>query len=200
MAEAVTNNEIRANVYKLLSLCYQQPDEDLGDIVVSLAEQLCKVYLELAEPAGKLVQQLPEDAAAVQQLQVDHAKLFIGPFDLLAPPYGSVYLEEKRKVMGDTTMEVIAAYQEAGLQLDENFKEPPDHIVAELEFMYFLIFKELQGEATVSRQKRFLERYLQPWAEPFCRKIIENAATDFYKITAEITRNFIRQDLELLSR
>ncbi|UTW70898.1 molecular chaperone TorD family protein [Anaerobacillus sp. HL2] len=39
----------------------------------------------------------------VTKLKVDFAKLFVGPFDVLAPPYSSVYLNEGRAVYGEST-------------------------------------------------------------------------------------------------
>ena len=45
--------------------------------------------------------------------------------------------------MGDSTMDVRMRYGDARLELAADFKEAPDHIAAELEFMHFLIFKEI---------------------------------------------------------
>ncbi|MFN2356106.1 MAG: molecular chaperone, partial [Desulfopila sp.] len=71
-----------------------------------------------------------------QDLLVEYARLFVGPFELLAPPYGSVYLETGRRLMGDSTIAVQHMYTNAGLTLD--VQEAPDHIALELEFMHYL--------------------------------------------------------------
>ena len=47
--------------------------------------------------------------------------------------------------MGDSTMEVIKMYEEQGLSMDSEFRNLPDHITVELEFMYYLIFKEIEA-------------------------------------------------------
>ena len=67
----------------------------------------------------------------------------MGPYRLLAPPYGSVYLEKNRRVMGDSTMDAKKRYQEAGLKL--TLKEAPDHVAIEMEFMYYLIYREIEA-------------------------------------------------------
>ncbi len=41
----------------------------------------------------------------------------------ITPNNGSVYLDEGRRVMGDSTMEVIKMYRDEGLSIDEDFKE-----------------------------------------------------------------------------
>lgn len=196
MQSMAANNEMRANVYKLLSLCYQYPSADLEDVVTALAEQLDEALPQMKGNIKTMVEHLPDYSFQPQNLQVEYAKLFIGPFDLLAPPYGSVYLEDMRKVMGDTTMGVLEAYRQAGLEVDYDFKEPPDHIAAELEFMYFLIFKAIQGEETLEQQKRFLSKYLSPWIGPLAQKIAINTSVDFYKELAHITQTYLEADLK----
>ncbi len=104
-----------------------------------------------------------------QELAVEYARLFVGPFELQAPPYGSVYLDEGRRIMGDSTIAVRKMYRDSELNISNDFKEPPDHISAELEFMYYLSFKELealeshdddQANFFLKNQVEFLEKFL----------------------------------------
>ena len=108
----------------------------------------------------------------------------MGPYTLFAAPYGSVYLDGERKIMGDSTLDVKTRYREAGLDTAQNFKDAPDHISAELEFMYYLIFKEIDAFANsdietaidfIQRQKSFLEDHLMAWVPEFANSISENA-------------------------
>ena len=66
-------------------------------------------------------------------------------------------------------------YQEAKLSVD--IKEPPDHIVIELEFMYYLCSKEARaaqnGQQVESNhfrelQVRFFHTALKPWGSSLC--------------------------------
>lgn len=148
------------------------------------------------------------DAGAdLEPLKVDFAKLFVGPFKLLAAPYGSVYLEGERKMMGDSTLDARSRYREAGLDTAKNFKDAPDHISAELEFMYYLIFKELEAFADsdtetamgfIQKQKSFLEDHLLAWVPEFAGQIIENAQNPFYPNLAKATESFLQENYQVV--
>jgi TorA maturation chaperone TorD len=47
----------------------------------------------------------------------------VGPFLVPAPPYGSVYLEDNRQLMGDSTIDVRRHYLSLGLDLSADFME-----------------------------------------------------------------------------
>jgi TorA maturation chaperone TorD len=152
-----------------------------------------------ADMAGKVG---PED------LEVDYARLFVGPFNLLAPPYGSVYLEGERQLMGVSTADVQKRYQAAGLDVATGFKDAPDHIAAELEFMHFLIFKAMeaanQGDVNgivtcLLNQQSFLEQHLGAWIQEFAGNVVDNAKTAFYRNLARATEAFIKDDYHIIS-
>ena len=135
-----------------------------------------------------------------EDLAVEYARLFVGPYELKAPPYGSVYLDGERRVMGNSTMEVIRLYEEAGLVMDKDFKELPDHIAVELEFMYYLIYKEVEALEKSEREKalafggirnHFFNRFLSPWIPPFCEKIKETTDNNFYIALADCLSTFV---------
>jgi TorA maturation chaperone TorD len=137
---------------------------------------------------------------SAEDLMVEHARLFVGPQQVIAPPYGSVYLEEGRRVMGDSTLKARQTYQEAGLHLDPDFKELPDHIAVELEFLYFLTAKGVEAAAAgkVEESRRydsarevFLDQHLRRWVPPFCARVAEGTESDFYRDLAECLTAFI---------
>lgn len=144
-----------------------------------------------------------------EELAIEYAKLFVGPYELEAPPYGSVYLDKERRVMGDSTMEVIKMYHEKGLSMDEDFKELPDHIAVELEFMNYLIYKMLDAcmnskfEEVIDilkDQQFFLKKYLGAWISDFSKAIIENSNNSFYTNLARCTEGFIKTDMDHISK
>ena len=149
-----------------------------------------------------------ESLKDLEELKIDFARLFVGPYSLLAPPYGSIYLERERKIMGDSTLDLLETYRNAGVDLSDNFRDAPDHIAAELEFMYFLIFKEIQAlensdvDTTIDyleKQRAFLREHLGAWVFDFADIIEKKAETDFYKNLARATRAFIEQHWDELS-
>ncbi|MBC2722950.1 molecular chaperone [Desulfosporosinus sp.] len=181
-----------ANVYKLISLLYGPPTDGLEEILTLSEQTLVNLKPELI-PIVNEMKTLSDSKSKLEDLTVDYAKLFIGPFDLLAPPYGSVYLEGQRRVMGDSTVKVLQFYRQAGLNLSDEFKEPPDHIVTELEFMYYLIAKHIEtgDKQWLVMKEEFFNNFLSPWIKDFSIRILENARTVFYKNLAQLTLGLI---------
>ncbi len=123
-----------------------------------------------------------------EELQREYSRLFIGPFHVLAPPYGSYYLENGR-LMGDSTVEVNNLYNEVGLVLNESFKDLPDHIIAELEFLSFLTFNEENFiknndyesyEKVNALKKHFFSEYMIGWVNRFTDEILKNTNHLYY--------------------
>jgi TorA maturation chaperone TorD len=190
---------IRAYIYKALAECYYPP----GEATLELARQLGRALNAVCPAAAEAAMRSDE---SLEELAIDHARLFVGPFALLAPPYGSVYLEAERRLMDDSTLAVSERYHEVGLEVAAGFNGTPDHIAAELEFMHVLVVKDLDtlsgGDPVRARRYRrkqlgFLERYLAPWVPAFSRSVEEHAQTSFYKDIATATRMFVESDLEL---
>ncbi len=196
----------RMKAFRLLSDCYFIPEPGLSEKLDNLAHSMADVCEAAAESIQKMVIQF-KDSANLEQIRVDFAKLFVGPFTLLAAPYGSVYLEGERKMMGDSTQDVKNRYREAGLSTAKNFKDAPDHISAELEFMYYLIFKEIEAFADsdtetamgfIQKQKSFLEDHLMAWVPQFAKNIIENAENPFYPNLAKATETFLQENYQIV--
>ncbi|MBI5212445.1 MAG: molecular chaperone TorD family protein [Nitrospirae bacterium] len=197
----ISREKARGDCFRLLSACFYQPHKE-----AFIQEEFFKNLEAL------LTQAVPDAAAHVsamgkafmkyseEDLLVDYARLFVGPAELLAPPYGSIYLDGEKKVMGDSTMEVIKIYEAQGLAMDSEFNNLPDHITAELEFMYYLIFKEIEalersetGKAIelINTQELFLNNFLKRWVKPFCGKIKQGASGEYYRALADCVSAFI---------
>ena len=194
----------RATTYKLLAECFYPPVEATLQHVRQLSRSLDAVCPPAAEAAGRM-EAAWQTHEGIDELVIDHARLFVGPFALLAPPFGSVYLEKERRLMGDSTLAVGECYREVGLEVAAGFNGTPDHIAAELEFMHFLVVKELEaltggglGRAQHFRQKQktFSERHLAAWVPDFARSVEAQAQTRFYQDLAAATRLFIESDFD----
>ncbi len=199
--QIISYEKKRENCFRLLSACFYEPQKDLfieENIFKNLEEFLstvCPEAVKFSSDMGKSILNYSEE-----DLRVEYAKLFKGPFELLAAPYGSVYLDEGRRVMGDSTMEVIELYEKEGLARSDDFKDLPDHITVEMEFMSFLIYKEIDAlrksdinaaREFVDKQEAFLNNYLRRWAPEFCRKIKSGTDNRFYICLADCVLTFI---------
>ncbi|MDO8956704.1 MAG: molecular chaperone TorD family protein [Deltaproteobacteria bacterium] len=207
--EAMVDREkLRADSYRLLSACYYRPQKALGEERVfenlsSACQMVCKEAVEWAWALSASFRQESE-----QDLLVDYAKLFVGPFELLAPPYGSVYLERKKGVMGDSTVAAQRIYEAMGLGMDKDFHELPDHITVELEFMYYLVHEEIRAYGQADRdgvrnileqQEMFLKSHLGAWVFAFTERVQQGCETSFYRNLARCTSLFVREDMQYLA-
>ena len=196
--EFLRNEEVRRDSYRLLSQCYYLPDEKLMEALEQSEELVVGWHREGGGNAWTI-----DD---LESLKVDYTQLFLGPYLLLAPPYGSLYLENTRTVMGDSTMDAKQRYQEAGLNL--TLKEAPDHVAIELEFMYYLIYREIEeiinnNESNVGlylkKQSDFLQDHLGKWVSKFTDNISAHAETDFYQNVACFTESLVTGELAEVS-
>ncbi|MHC4913184.1 MAG: TorD/DmsD family molecular chaperone [Planctomycetota bacterium] len=183
----------RANSYKFLSECYYLPDEELLQKIVDAA-QTDGFFAELAS-------HIPEEFE-LEALKIDFTRLFVGPFKLLAAPYGSVYLEDNR-MLGDSTVDVRSFYEGEGLEVV--IEDAPDHIAMELEFMYYLVTKQIEAagkanpqilQSCLQKQQSFLRTHLARWLPLFVKNVQENAQTEFYKKLTQLTGTFVQKDLD----
>lgn len=184
----------RANCFKLLAACFYEPDKELflqEGVCDNLTALLAACHSAKAAMAATMMKKALEEQSE-ETLQVEYARLFVGPFELAAPPYGSVYLEGNRRLMGDSTLAVRKMYQEHGLTLD--VKEVPDHIALELEFMHYLCLREANAEAKTNTneanrlaeaQSDFMENFLGPWLAEFCTAIRNTTESPFYRHLAD---------------
>ncbi len=196
MEETPAKISQRADSYKFLSECYYPPNDELVRKVIDTAQ-------DHAFFSGLACCVPP--AVELESLSVDFAELFLGPYKLLAPPYGSVYFEDNR-IMGDSTIDVRNYYESEGL--DIVIKDAPDHIAVELEFMYYLIAGQIEEtrdgslQAMQSSRKKqfdFLQAHLGGWLPEFVEKVQENARTEFYSRLAGLTHAFVQNDMKTLA-
>ncbi|MBI4362784.1 MAG: molecular chaperone TorD family protein [Euryarchaeota archaeon] len=169
--------------YRLLSICFSPPSAELLEMLKNGL-----LALETAPP--------PLDVLAQ-----DYNRLFYGPGRLLAPPYESIYRENR--VMGETTMAVARCYAEAGVSASEEFRNLPDHVAAELEFMACLCAAEEEalkngGEESATgalrRQHRFLAGHLCRWLPLFAARIASAPGSGIYRELAGLAAEFVEAD------
>jgi TorA maturation chaperone TorD len=198
----------RAGVYRLLADLFRLPQTGLDQTLAELEDRLVQLKSGSRKAAGALRRTFAAQAHDLVPLEVDYAQLFAGPFLVLAPPYGSIYLDGERRLMGPSTVDVREHYRGLGLDLAPDFKEAPDHVAAELEFMYALICQAAIAIAeadrpllldSLERQQVFLARHLGAWVPDLSARIFQHAKTDFYRHLADVVQIFVAEDLEALA-
>lgn len=202
---SIERTAARADVFRLFAACYYEPapeflEEDVFGALAGAARRLDDVLGELAaalEPAFRSVPLL--------DLQVDYTRLFLSPGGALAPPNESVWVDAGDPSRTQQVMEDVAAsYAAAGYQTGEDFKDLPDHIAAELEFLYALVFREAvalangeaaQRAAAAQLQRAFLQDHLGRWAREFLSAQRQAADTVYYRTLAEFGDRLLMLEL-----
>ena len=193
----------REDLCRFLAACYYQPSPEFAEEKVfdSMLEAAMRIHADLAAHARRLGEEFASEGP--ENLLLDYTRLFLGPTHIIAKPYGSVWLEGRNTVMGDSTMAVVELYREGGFDMDEGFREAPDHIAAELEFLYLLIFRESKAhrdaepevlKAMTALRKRFLDEHLGRWVGPFTAAVKAGAQRGFYRQLADLTERFVRME------
>lgn len=196
----------RQDIYKNLANFYRLPEKATLTNLDTLLEQLSNLNSEAASYISCMQTEL-DQGCDLEILRIEHTRLFIGPYSLPAPPYGSVYMENERKVMGDSSMDAKKRYQSFGIDISDSIKEVPDHISVELEFMFFLIYKEIesiqsnlpeQAQEILYHQKSFLTDHLNMWVADFTDCVIEHTEIEFYRNLAKATNIFVAEEIDYL--
>jgi putative dimethyl sulfoxide reductase chaperone len=154
---------------------------------------------------------LPEEVTAFPRatLEETYTALFdAGLGGAVAPPYGSVYLDQSGLLMGPSTLQVAACYAETGLNL-EGTVEPADFLPTELEYLYYLVDREaraLQAKDLViaremtDRQRRFLATWLLTWLPEFVARLETRPQLALYPWAGRLLLAFCQAELEWLNR
>ncbi|WP_280769695.1 TorD/DmsD family molecular chaperone [Salipaludibacillus daqingensis] len=149
----------------------------------------------------------PTDLNVFESLHWDYTRMFIGPFQLPAPPWGSVYLGEEKTLFQEETLQVRRAYLKYGFQSKQHGIEADDHIGLELDMMYQLVKLAKQDVLSDNPQSfleitrdqlLFLENHLLSWVPAFSRDMKKTANTDFYKGVAELLYGYLELDRKMI--
>ncbi len=182
----------RAWLYECLSDLFSGAAPDLGAAPGPgrwpplVAEALASLTAAAADPA---------------RLAVEYARLFVNaPGGVAAPPYASWYLDGR--ILGPSSEWAARAYASQGLSIDTDAGEPPDHVSAELEFMYFLARHETAARATgdarslsdtLAAQATFLLR-LSQWVPRFVENVLAADPQPIYEAGARLLRATVAED------
>ena len=126
--------------------------------------------------------------AGIENLQVEHTRLFInGIPHVAAPPYASVYLGNEGQLYGKHAEKTKEYYRQWGLEPVRS-EDPPDHIVQELEFLALVHQESQEGEEV------FLKKFFRPWFPIFAERVLESVQQPFYQIIIRLIDFFTKEE------
>ncbi|CAM3614536.1 Tat proofreading chaperone DmsD [Rahnella bruchi] len=113
-------------------------------------------------------------SSADERLDDAFQRLFVGPYALPAPPWGSVYLDKESVVFGDSTLTLRQWMRENGIEPHLTQAEPEDHIGLLLMMAAWL------AENSPALLNEFLTMHLLPWAGRYLELLRQKAEHPFY--------------------
>ncbi|MEQ4874554.1 Tat proofreading chaperone DmsD [Klebsiella oxytoca] len=115
-------------------------------------------------------------------------ELFIGPWALPAPPWGSVWLDKESVLFGDSTLALREWMRATGIALSEQRSEPEDHFGTLLLLAAWLC-ESAQDEAF----NQLLAWHLLPWSGRFLSVFVAEANQPFYQALGQLAQETLAQ-------
>lgn len=195
LSDQQLNETSRRNmIYRVLAISWYYPGLELAQ---SLVEQEFAAVLNLCfDVSGNGVvddtfireytRKLTGGNLHVENLKCtlaqEYTRLFLAPVPEhpVIPLYESVYTSTERLLMQEAAVAVRKCYRKAGLDLRGDFKDLPDHIATELEFMHWLTGMEYQAREQgkteqakdyLTWQGDFFRKHLSRWVPNFVHRL-----------------------------
>ena len=203
----------RAAVYEVLTYGFNEPTVGLvealadGQMTAMLKEAAAwlgadaDVYAAALDSLSGAAASIATQgaAAALGDVQVEHARLFTGPGRTAVKCYASEYLDAdqsgKARLNGPAALFAAAAYEAEGATPVGSRGELPDHATVELEFLYHLCRREEQAwaagdQSEALRLRRTLDTFLRThagaWLPAFAEEVRTSTRLAFYSGMAEL--------------
>lgn len=117
--------------------------------------------------------------------------------------YGAEYIAENEFQRARILSDIAGFYKAFGLETD---KDRPDMLVSELEFMHYLLYKEINApdkeKAFICQdaQRKFFNEHLYPAAKKISKKIISQAKSGFYLEVCKDLLEFLESEKKVFAK
>ncbi|MDO9514804.1 MAG: molecular chaperone TorD family protein [Syntrophales bacterium] len=101
---------------------------------------------------------------------------------------GMVFAASKGLVMGDPAVHLLDVYREASLEVPEEFRSTPDHLILELEFLALLY-----RDGTSEQIQSFITDHLD-WIPNLREELALARPKPFYRVTVELIDMFLENE------
>lgn len=120
-----------------------------------------------------------------EQLIYQFSVLFEGQGEMIAPPWGSVYLDRDNLLMSQSLLNYRQFLTEHKLSFNSAVNEPEDQCG-----LMLLVLAVLLENQETNAVYQLLEQHLLPWAPHYLERLINNSLSPFYATLALITQCF----------
>ncbi len=212
----VSGGEINAmgKLYRFLALCFAHPDDTTLAWLqgATVADELMSVVADLPNSkglAGSLQPLLQECHDIAGKLSADDLEsTYIAMFacgypDVLCPPYGSLYTAKDDDNRLENMISIKSFYENCGLDIAGDFKDLPDHICVQLEFLQYLSNEETQVEGSgkpdkavivAGKTRDFIEQYTLGLLDGMTTVAAMLDQRNLYCVLIEVASKIVRYD------
>jgi TorA maturation chaperone TorD len=180
----------------LLARIFWGPEASLCQDLCGYAQESLSRLTNLLSPPGPAAARelgnylIPYDdpAELCARLEPAYVRLFVSDQGgVVAPLYHSCYQGEGL-LMGPPAQEMARRLEAAGLSLEDESAEPPDHLAVELEYLILLLEDGWSHDdpALLNETGEFAGNFMLPWTEAFLARLAGETDSRFYPLAAEL--------------
>ena len=177
-----------AGIYRFLAQSMEYPDSTW-----LTREHWNTVAATLKEIApGQIVVKFPEYPSSpelMEELQVEYTRMFINSVPhVIAPLYGSVYLDADGMLYGISSEKTKAFYRQADFAL-KGANDIPDSLGNQLKFLALLMDEAREEEA-----ERFLQQCFRPWFRLFFERVNKETTHSYFRVLVFLINFFTEEE------
>ncbi|OHB70164.1 MAG: hypothetical protein A2W23_01315 [Planctomycetes bacterium RBG_16_43_13] len=206
MIENIEMPLVRSHTYKLFSLAFLKPDDELKNLLKKGEFQLSieDAFKRLNVSSYKL----NISGETIDNLEETYYMVFGHSTPKEYPPYETEYGVSHVFMQSQELADISGFYKAFGLDISKSAFERLDHITVELEFMAYLTFKEAHAiregnpkniELCRDAQRKFFKDHIGRWVPAFANRLKKAFDTTFYTQVAQALKAFLDAEANFLS-
>lgn len=127
-------------------------------------------------------------ATQISHVDLDYqfSLLFEGQGKMPAPPWGSVYLDQEKLLMGESQERYRQFLQQHGLTLNTGMNEPEDQFGLML-IAYAILLEKQKTQAA----NQLIDEHLTPWSSAYLDQLKHNQVSQFYRALAVVAEQYL---------
>jgi len=151
-------------------------------------------------PEGSFFNFFPEASGEKGELIREYDRLFRAKDIWL---YGTEYISEHEFQRSNYLADISGFYKAFGVEIKS---DRPDSLEAILEFMHYLIYKEINAPSTekaeicLDAQRKFFNEYVSVMAKAIAQKVIAQTQSSFYKTISLEMQEFLAEEEKILKK
>lgn len=176
-----------ATLAKVLGAFFYYPPHSLT------VEPLLEALLHIDQLADWQNPELISQQCQILARQISHVDLdyqfsllFEGQGKMPAPPWGSVYLDQEKLLMGESQERYRQFLQQHGLTLNTGMNEPEDQFG--LMLMAYAILLEKQKTQAADQ---LIDEHLMTWSSAYLDQLKNNQVSPFYRALAVVAEQYL---------